>query len=276
MIPVSTIIANGIKQNHELLAPTNGDADAPTIVCVHGLLIDSLASYYFTMAKQLRDAGFRVLLYDLRAHGNSERPESGYTVETFVEDLAALLDALEITCPVYLIGNSFGGTIAYGYAERHPERVAGITAIESEPVTAEWAVKLADILNRAATQLGRFEALAWITARHGTHMTRRVKRAKKMLDATTLERDIPASRVLTHEEFAAISCPVLAVYGTESDLAVQAPLLERLIPRCTAVVLPDLDHSVLVEAPAVVLDLVLGWIAEHRLDGVGSGAGAAA
>ena len=94
-----TIIANGIKQNCELLAPTNGNPNAPTIVCVHGMLIDSLASYYFTMAKPLRDAGLRVLLYDLRAHGNSERPVSGYSVETLVDDLTALLDALELTGP---------------------------------------------------------------------------------------------------------------------------------------------------------------------------------
>jgi pimeloyl-ACP methyl ester carboxylesterase len=273
---MSTVIANGIKQNYELALPIDGNPDAPTIVCVHGILIDSLASYYFMMAKSLREAGFRVLMYDLRAHGNSDRPESGYTVETFVDDLTALLDALEIGEPVYLIGNSFGGTVCYGFAERHPDRVAGVAAIESEPATAEWAEKMTANLYRAASQLGRFEAIAWITARHGTHLARRAKRAKKMLDATTLERDIPASRVLTPEQFDRISCPVLAIYGSESDLSAQAPLLETHMPRCTSVVLPGLEHSVLVEAPATVLDLLLGWVAEHRLDGVGSGAGAAA
>jgi pimeloyl-ACP methyl ester carboxylesterase len=268
-----TIIANGIKQNYELALPTNGDPDAPTIVCVHGMLIDSLASYYFMMAKQLRDAGYRVLMYDLRAHGNSDRPAEGYTVDLFVDDLIALLDALDITERVYVIGNSFGGTVAYCFAERYPERVAGVAAIESEPATAEWAEKMAANLHRAATQLGRFEAIAWITARHGTHLARRAKRAKKMLDATTLERDIPASRVLAHEQFVAITCPVLAIYGSESDLAAQAPLLEAHMPRCTSVVLPGLEHSVLVEAPGTVLDLLLGSIAEHRLDEADSNAG---
>ena len=271
-----TIIANGIKQNYELGLPTNGDPNAPTIVCVHGMLIDSLASYYFTMAKRLRDAGMRVLMYDMRAHGNSDQPESGYTVETFVEDLAALLDALEINGPVYLVGNSFGGTVAYGFAESHPDRVAGVAAIESEPTTAEWAEKMAAALHRAAAKLGSFEATAWLTLKFSAHLARRAKRAKKVLDATTFERDIPASRVLTHEQFAAISCPVLAIYGSESELAVQAPLLERHMPRCTTVVLPDLEHSVLVEAPAAVLDLLLGWIAEHRLDEIGAGASTAA
>ncbi|HET9168011.1 MAG TPA: alpha/beta hydrolase [Actinospica sp.] len=269
-----TIIANGIKQNYELALPANGDPNAPTVVCVHGMLIDSLASYYFTTAKQLRDAGYRVLMYDLRAHGNSERPAEGYTVELFVDDLTALLDALDITEPVFLIGNSFGGTVAYGFAERHPGRVAAVAAIESEPATAAWAEKMAANLHRAATQLGRFEAIAWITARHGTHLARRAKRAKKMLDATTLERDIPASRVLTEERFAEIGCPVFAIYGSESDLAAQAPVLEAAMPRCTTVVLPGLEHSVLVEAPGTVLDLLIGWFADHRLDDTRFGAGA--
>ncbi len=243
-------------------------------MCVHGILIDSLASYYFTIATALREAGFRVLMYDQRAHGNSDRPETGYTVEILVDDLTALLDALEIVGAVYLIGNSFGGTIAFAFAERHPERVAGVVSIESEPATTEWAEKMTVNLHRAASQLGRFDSLAWITARHGTHLARRAKRAKKMLDATTYERDIPSSRVLTHEQFAAIACPVLAIYGSESELAEQAPLLERHMPRCTSVVLPGQEHSVLVEAPATVLDLLLGWLADHRLDEVGSGAAA--
>jgi pimeloyl-ACP methyl ester carboxylesterase len=263
-----SVIANGVEQHYELAPPTNGDPHAPTIVCVHGMLVDSLASYYFTMAKPLRDAGYRVLMYDLRGHGHSERPTSGYTVDAFVDDLAALLDVLEIAEPVYLIGNSFGGTIVYGFAERHPGRVAGFSTIESEPATAEWAEKMIANLHRAVTGLGRVDATAWIIARHGTNLARRARRAKKMLDATTFQRDIPASRVLEPEQLSEITCPVLAIYGAECDLAVQAPTLEKHMPRYSSVVLPGLDHSVLVDAPSTVLDLLIGWLAEHRLDGV--------
>ena len=261
------IRANGISQNYELMPPVGGAPDAPTIVCVHGILIDSLASYYFTLAKSLREAGFRVLMYDLRGHGNSDRPPTGYRLDDFVDDLAALLDALAITEPVYLLGNSFGGTVVYGFAERHPHRAAAIATVESEPATAQWSAKMAANLHRAATQLGTLEATAWIIARHGPHLARRAKRAKRMLDATTLERDLPASRVLTRPEIAAIRCPVLAVYGSESDLAEQAQLLRTLMPRCTTEVLPGQEHSVLVEVPRTVLSLLLTWVAgEASLD----------
>lgn len=266
--------ANGISHNYEVMPPQGPAAPAATLVCVHGILIDSLASYYFTLAKSLRDAGFRVVMYDLRGHGNTDRPPTGYHLDEFVDDLTALLDTLGITEPVYLLGNSFGGTVAYGFAARHPGRTLGIATVESEPATPAWSAKMAANLRRAATQLGTIEALAWITARHGPHLARRARRAKRMLDASTLESDLPASRVLSRAQIAAIGCPVLAVYGSESDLAGQAADLEALMPRCTTVVLPGLEHSVLVEAPATVLDLLLAWIERNRLDEAVAGAGA--
>jgi pimeloyl-ACP methyl ester carboxylesterase len=265
-------IANGIQQNYEVLMP-RGDAaaaadtsDIPTIVCVHGILIDSLASYYFTLAQPLRDAGFRVVLYDLRGHGKSECPSTGYRLDDFVDDLTGLLDSLGVRS-AYFLGNSFGGTVAYGFAARHPERVLGIATVESEPATPQWSAKMAKNLHRAATQLSTFEAIAWITVRHGRDLARRAKRASKLLDATTLERDLPASTVLWDPEIAAIACPVLAVYGSESDLAEQAEHLRTLISGYEAVVLPGMEHSVLVEAPAEVLGLLLAWIGDHRLAG---------
>lgn len=263
------VVANGIRQNHEVLLPRDGSLDPPTIVCVHGILIDSLASYYFTVAQALRDAGFRVVLYDLRGHGKSEQPASGYRVDDFVEDLAGLLDALDVSAASFL-GNSFGGTVVYGFAARHPHRVAGIVAIESEPATAAWAAKMAANLHKAATQLGTWEATAWITARYGRDLARRAKRAARLLGATTLERDLPASTVLSEADIAAIECPTLALYGSKSDLAAQAAHLRALMPRCEPVVLPGLEHSVLVEAPARVLDLILGWLEAHRLAERGS------
>jgi len=232
-------------------------------VFVHGLLTDSLASYYFTLAKPVADAGLPVLMYDLRGHGRTDRPPTGYAVDDFVADLAALLDALAVPGRCYLVGNSFGGTIAFGFAARHPDRVAGIVAIESEPATAAWSAKLAGILDRAARELHRHGALTWITLRYGTRTTRLAKAAAALLAATTLAADIPASRLLSDTEIRAIRCPVLAVYGADSDLAVQAPLLAALLPDCTTSIVAGQQHSVLVEVPQTVRDLLLSWIAAH-------------
>ncbi|MFJ3840833.1 alpha/beta fold hydrolase [Streptomyces sp. NPDC054904] len=244
---------------------------AATVVLLHGLLTDSLASYYFTVAPAFAAAGLDVIMYDHRGHGRSGRPQRGYTLGTFVDDLDALLDRLDVRTPVHLVGNSYGGTVAFGLALRRPERVAGMVVIESEPATAAWAVKLAGLLERVRHEMHVNEdaALDWIATHHGGHTARLAKSAGRLVRDTTLARDIPASAVLGDEDIRAIHCPVLAVYGGDSDLAAQAPRMRSLLPHCATELLPGHRHSVLVEAPGRVRDLVLDWVGRHSRPTVG-------
>ncbi|WP_263981592.1 alpha/beta hydrolase [Streptomyces naphthomycinicus] len=259
--------AGGIRLHVQRTGPADGRGPHATIVLVHGLLTDSLASYYFTVAPAFAAAGLDVVMYDLRGHGRSERPPHGYTLDHNIDDLAALLDRLAVTGPVHLVGNSYGGTIAFGYAARHPGRVASLTLIESEPATAAWAAKLGRILRRVVTELAHNEpdAIAWITAHRGHNTARLAKGAARLARETTLGRDIPASRVLTEAQIRAVRCPVLGVFGGDSDLADQVPVQRELLTDFRAIVLPGHEHSVLVEAPATV--------GGHILDLVRAGAG---
>lgn len=259
---MSFVVANGLRQHVQRL-PEEGGA-GPTVVFVHGILTDSLASYYFTLAKPFADAGLRTVMYDLRGHGRSDRPATGYSLGHFVDDLTALLAQLGVTEPVYLVGNSFGGTVAFEYTIRHPDRVAGLALIESEPPTPEWAEKMAANLSRAATDLRRPEAMAWITVRYGRHTARQARSAERMLRQTTLERDIPSGPVRSAAEIGAVRCPVFAIYGQRSDLAAQVPLMGGLLRDYRSVIVPDQEHSVLIEVPDVVRDLVLAWITGYR------------
>jgi pimeloyl-ACP methyl ester carboxylesterase len=254
-----------IRLHVQRLSPADGRPPTATVVLLHGLLTDSLASYYFTVAPAFAAAGADVVMYDQRGHGRSERPATGYTLDRFVDDLEALLDRLEVTGQVHLVGNSFGGTVAFGYAERRPERVATITAIESEPATEAWARKLDGLLGRVRREMSEneAEALDWISTHRGAHTARLAKSASRLVRTTTIAGDIPAGPVLTEERIRSVRCPVLALYGSESDLAAQAAWLESLLPRCRSRILPGYEHSVLVEAPHQVRDLVLGWIHEH-------------
>ncbi|WP_428986525.1 alpha/beta fold hydrolase [Streptomyces camelliae] len=259
--------AGGIRLHVQRTGPTGDRSPHATVVLVHGLLTDSLASYYFTVAPAFAASGLDVVMYDLRGHGRSERPSRGYTLDHNIDDLEALLDRLAVTGPVHLVGNSYGGTIAFGWAARHPDRVTSLTLIESEPPTPAWAAKLGRILDRVVTQLAHNEpdALAWITANRGHNTARLAKGAARLARETTLGRDIPASRVLTEAEIRAVHCPVLGVYGGDSDLVDLVPLKRTLLTGFRAVVLPGHEHSVLVEAPTVV--------GGHILDLIHAGAG---
>ncbi|MEU1626713.1 alpha/beta hydrolase [Streptomyces sp. NPDC020096] len=253
----------GLRFHVQRLTPQDAGPPAATVVLLHGLLTDSLASYYFTLAPTLVAAGMEVLLYDQRGHGRTGRPSTGYQLERFVDDLEALLDRLEVTGPVHLVGNSFGGTAAFGLAARRPDQVAGLLIIESEPATPAWAVKMDANLRRAKTQLVREEALAWIAMRYGEHTARLARSAGRLLAATSLARDLPASRVPTEAELRAIRCPVLAVYGMESDMVDQAAWLEELLPDCKSTFVSGQEHSVLIGATDAVRELTLSWLWEH-------------
>ncbi|WP_371668549.1 alpha/beta hydrolase [Streptomyces sp. NBC_00289] len=259
---MAMVDTGGLRMHVQRLGPGDDRPATATVVLVHGLLTDSLASYYFTVAPPFAAAGLDVVMYDLRGHGRSGRPASGYTLDDGIDDLEALLDALEVRGPLHLVGNSYGGTVAFGYAARHPERAASVCLIESEPATASWAAKLGGILDRVTRELAHNEAdaLAWITAHRGHNTARLAKGAARLARETTLARDIPASRVLTEDRIRAVRCPVLGVYGGDSDLALLAPWLGSLLPDCRTVVVPGHEHSVLVEAAGVVGEQVLSLI----------------
>ncbi|WP_326563343.1 alpha/beta fold hydrolase [Micromonospora sp. NBC_01796] len=256
----------------ERLEPPDGGAgagrtgrnDGPaTLVMIHGMASDSLASWYFTVAKPLADAGLRVLMYDLRGHGHSERPPTGYALDDFVDDLSAMLTELDVAGPVHLLGNSFGGTIAFAYAVHHPDRVASVTAIESSPPTRAWMARVARRLDRAANLLPRPEALAQISAGRGERVARRARATGEMLVTTTLARDLPASALPSSAQISAIGVPVLCLYGANSAVVELAPAVVRLLPQTRTVVLPGEKHTVLIDRPEAVRRLVLAWLREE-------------
>ncbi|NLU73889.1 alpha/beta hydrolase [Streptomyces sp. HNM0575] len=238
--------------------------EPPVVVFVHGLLTDSLASYYFTLGPAFAAAGIDVIMYDLRGHGRSDRPPSGYQVECFVDDLVALLDALGERRQVHVVGNSFGGTVAAGVAAWYPERIATLTLIEAEPPVQRWTQHMAEGLALAKEQLVHEEVIDWIKENRGAQTARLSRIAGRILNSTTLGAEVWSGRVID-DDLSAITCPVLAIFGEESGLVEQVPLFESALERCRTVVLPDQGHSVLVERTKETRELLLEWISEHDL-----------
>src|SRR5262245_30802505 len=94
------------------------------VVLIHGLTGD-LSIWYLCRAIGTLARGFRVTAYDLRGHGYSDVPTSGYTSADQAEDTLAIMDALEIDRAV-LLGHSFGGVIAMHAAVLRPDRIEAV------------------------------------------------------------------------------------------------------------------------------------------------------
>src|SRR5262245_47749542 len=75
-------------------------------------------------------SGRRAISYDLRGHGRSAVPATGYTVVDFTDEAMALLDALGIE-RADIVGLSLGGSVVARMAVRHPERIRSVTIIGS-------------------------------------------------------------------------------------------------------------------------------------------------
>jgi 3-oxoadipate enol-lactonase len=265
--------ANGIHQHVQRLPPVPtppGRGGRPVVVFLHGLGTDSLASYYFTVAGPLADAGFDVVMYDLRGHGRTDRPATGYEVSDFLADLDGLLASLAVEGQVHLVGNSFGGTIAFSYALHRPDEVASVVLIESEPATETWAAKMAELLGVAHGRLCDEDALAWVSERHGPQTSRLARAAGQTLRATTMAAQIPTGPLLSPAQVAAVRLPVLAVYGSESDLVGVGAQLRDQLEDCTVTLVPEQEHSVLVAAPAKMHALLVSWLTTGSLRTAGA------
>lgn len=257
-------LINGHRVHVQMLPARQHSGTAPTVVCTHGLGFDSLASFYLTLAPPLSAAGIDVLTYDLRGHGRSDRPPTGYRLGDFVDDLAVLLDRRGITRPVHLVGNSFGGTVAFSFACRHPERVASIVAIEAEPATESWSDKMGSLMEYVVDAMDNEENLAWITDNYGKHYARLSVAAASVIRSTSIVEDVATGPLLSAEDLAAITCPVLTILGSDGFQSDDLYALDSMLPRCRTEVMDGHAHSVLVECHQQVRNLLVEWIAEHE------------
>jgi pimeloyl-ACP methyl ester carboxylesterase len=113
-----------------------GAADGPAILMLHGL---SDSWFSFSQLLPLLPSGVRGIAPDQRGHGESERPDDGYSMDGMAADALALMDALQLDRAV-VVGHSMGSFVARRMAERAPERVAHVVLMASGPGVSSPAV----------------------------------------------------------------------------------------------------------------------------------------
>jgi len=107
------------------------EGEGPTVVMVHGN--PSWSFYYRNLVQSLR-ATHRCIVPDHIGCGLSDKPvdaDYDYTLESRIDDLDALLEAVAPSGPVTLVVHDWGGAIGMGWAVRHPERVERIVVLNT-------------------------------------------------------------------------------------------------------------------------------------------------
>jgi lipase len=98
-----------------------GDADAPALVCLHG--VSAHGRRFRRLAEERLAKRFRVLAPDLRGHGRSEW-EPPWNIATHLADVRETVDAMGVEQPAAWLGHSFGGRLVLELCAVAPERVS--------------------------------------------------------------------------------------------------------------------------------------------------------
>ena len=120
-MPEHNLVVNGVRLSVESLG------EGPrAILFIHGFPLDR--SIWRPQMAAL-DGWWRIAP-DLRGMGRSEAPDDGYSMATYAEDLAGVLQALGVG-QVVLCGLSMGGYVAFEFLRRWPERVTGLVLMDT-------------------------------------------------------------------------------------------------------------------------------------------------
>ncbi len=131
--PSSVTADDGVRLSCEEIEPAG--RPALTVVLVHGFALDRRTWHFQRRSlAELDDPVVRLVVFDLRSHGRSERASrESCTLEQLGLDLAAVIRALAPDGPLVLVGHSMGGMTIMALAEQDPdlftERVAGVALI---------------------------------------------------------------------------------------------------------------------------------------------------
>ncbi len=247
---------------------------------VHGLATN--LAFWYPLAPCFTDA-HQVTLYDLRGHGRSSMPETGYTPEVMAEDLRELLDHLGIEA-AHLMAHSFGGSVVLHFACTYPERVLSLILVDVRLRLFQPKQRLRDSprgvrLRRTLEKIGVLldeddpeagyqilEAIARLqlrtppgqfTRRHQRILSRLLPKGSqrtsarwlKLLETTTARADFINGESLTLEQLKQLKHPIIGVYGEYSPTLPTAFALKDIWPDRHFEVIPQAGHFFPVSQP---------------------------
>lgn len=271
---MATAKVNGVRLFYEL----SGTGKVP-LVFVHGSW-DSHDDWDLVVPR-LADS-FRILTYDRRGHSKSERPTGQGSVREDVVDLAALTGYLGLA-PAWVVGNSFGASIALRLAGERPELFRGLIAHEPPlfsllgddpalaPLLEEVGQRIAAVVERiasgdhagAAEQFVETVALGpgtWAQVPPELQRTL-IENAPTFLD----EANDPESLSFDRESLEGFSRPALLTLGDQSPPTF-APVVAKLaeaLPHVEVVTFPGAGHIPHATDPDAYVEAITAFTRKH-------------
>ncbi|MGE0601305.1 MAG: alpha/beta fold hydrolase [Dehalococcoidia bacterium] len=258
--------ANGIR--HHLVA--RGAPGSPVVMMLHGLA--GQARVFDSIANHLA-AKYHVYCLDVRGRGESAwGPPEGYAIDTYVEDLEAVRDALGLQ-RMSLVGTSMGGLITMEYAPKHPEHVAKAVLNDVGPeVDPKGLERILSYVGGAPEMFADMKAVIRYYKEHYAPMVEHmpddqisefarhnVRRSDtgvhvwKMDPAVRTTVAAPPA-VTPWDALKGMKCPTLILRGANSDV-LSADIAKRMLealPGAQLVEVPGVGHAPVLSEPVAV------------------------
>ncbi len=258
---------NGIELYYELSGPEG----APVLVLSNGIMM-STASWAFQNTALNRH--LRVLLYDCRGMWKSDHPEGSYSMEEHADDLAGLLEALEID-KAHIAGISYGAEVSMMFALRYSEKTRSLIVIDGvseihlllRAQTYPWLMAAerhdAELLLNTSYHMNFAED--WIRANQAFIDTSVDRYA--LLDMDALVRLMKSFYALDMtNELTRIQAPTLVIAGEEDLIKGReyAEIIAAQISNSELVIIPGAGHALCLEKPAILNTLLLGFVTKNN------------
>lgn len=233
--------SSGVRIAFVDVRPTGEDRREP-ILLIHGFASNHAVNWANTLwIKTLTDAGRRVIAFDNRGHGQSDKlyEPADYMTDKMAEDARALMDYVGLE-RADVMGYSMGARIAAFLTLKHPARVRSVI----------FGGLGHHLIHGAGLPLGIADAMEAPALQSLVDPEERMFRAfaeATKSDLRALAACIRGSRqTLTDEQVSSIQCPVLVAIGTKDAVAGDPRKLSGLIPRGEALDIPNRDHNLAV------------------------------
>jgi pimeloyl-ACP methyl ester carboxylesterase len=246
----------------------DGPPDGPVTLLVHGYAADS-DDWVWHLPELARRS--RVIAVDLRGHGRSSAPETGYRPEVFADDLARFLDLLGID-QVVAFGHSMGAMVVSALAVERPERVRALVCVDPgyglDPSIVEHFLPsiVAELKADTHKAVLQMEPVLYTEA---TPEVIRTWHARKILGTPphVLRQAFPAmftderqwgARPQSEVYLAGRGCPVLSCWADPDRAEWERHVFKH--PESQAVAWPAAGHRLHEERPAEFLLVATNWL----------------
>lgn len=260
--------ARTVLSNDVSLRVLDFGGSGENIVLLHGAM--SRAANWTDVAAWLREH-FRVVAFDQRGHGSSEKPASGYGRNDFVGDLVAIMDQLDIRT-THLLGHSLGGLNAWVTASRYPDRVRSV--IIEDFGADQWPAERIDQWRSWFDEWPLpFHSLKAVRRYFGSirpafadhFMELFEERESGYWPVFSFDTILQILRGIAcqawWDELEAVRCPTLVLRGDQSDMLNrdEARSMARRLPDGRLVEVPAASHVIHDDQPERFKEIVLGF-----------------